>query len=221
MELETLPQGLGMLISLRELYITTKQSVMPLTEFANLKHLQVLVFHNCENMKFLFSDTLQLNSLETLSVISCRHLQSLPLFIFPKLKELIIIHCEMINLSLYNERPIQRLMIKHLYIGKFFGLQTFPSWIEGVVDTLEILQINEVISLETLPECLTTMTRLKRLHIVECPRLLSLPSDMLRLTALEYLVIDGCRELYKKYQPQSGEYFPMIAHIKNILIMYK
>jgi hypothetical protein len=112
-------------------------------------------------------------------------------------------------------------MIKHLYIGKLFGLETFPSWIEGVVDTLEILQINEVTSLKTLPECLTKMTRLKRLHIVECPLLLSLPSDMHRLTALEYLVIDGCRELYERYQPQEGEYLPMIAHIQNILIIFE
>ncbi|MCH93677.1 disease resistance protein [Trifolium medium] len=124
----------------------------------------------------------------------------------------------MINLSLYNESPIRRLMMKHLYIGELRGLLTFPGWIEGVVDTLETLQIYELPNLKTLPECLTRMTRLKRLQIVECPQLLSLPSRMHRLTSLEDLVIYGCPELCRKCQPQSGEYWHMIAHIKNTSI---
>lgn len=193
-ELETLPRGLGMLISLRELYITTKQSVMSLTEFENLNHLQVLSFCDCENMKFLFSEAQQLNSLEKLTILSCGSLESLPLFIFPKLQDLIISDCQTINLSLYNERPNRRLMMKHLSIRKLIGLQRFPSWIEGAVDTLETLLIYEFPNLTTLPECLTTMTRLKRLLIFDCPQLSSLPSDMHRLTTLEYLVIEGCPE---------------------------
>jgi Leucine-rich repeat (LRR) protein len=64
MKLETLPQGLGRLISLRELYITTKQSVLSLSEFANLNHLQILAFRDCDNMKFLFNETQQLSSVE-------------------------------------------------------------------------------------------------------------------------------------------------------------
>ncbi|XP_045793260.1 putative disease resistance protein RGA1 [Trifolium pratense] len=215
-ELETLPQGLGLLISLRELYITTKQSVMSLTEFANLNHLQDLTFHNCDNMKFLFSEAQQLSSLEILSVSSCGSLESLPLFIFPKLQTLIISDCQMINLSLYNESPIQSLTMKQLYIGNLTGLLTFSGWIEGVVDTLETLQIYELPNLKTLPECLTRMTRLKRLQMFDCPQLLSLPSDLHRLTALENLVIYDCSKLFQKYQPQLGEYWHKIAHIKNI-----
>jgi hypothetical protein len=217
-ELETLPQGFGLLISLRELYITTKQSVMSLTEFVNLNHLQVLVFQNCDNMKFLFSEAQAqlLTSLEILSVYSCGIVESLPLFIFPKLQTLIISDCQMINLSLYNESPIQRLTMNQLYIGNLKGLLTFPGWIKGVVDTLETLQIYELPNLKTLPECLTRMTRLKRLQIFDCPQLLSLPSDLHRLTFLENLIIYDCPKLFQKYQPQLGEYWHKIAHIKNI-----
>ncbi|CAI8613929.1 unnamed protein product [Vicia faba] len=188
-ELETLPQWLGGLISLRELFITTKQSIMPLTLFANLNHLQLLVFYKCHNMKFLFSETQQLISVETLIVELCGSLESLPLFIFPKLQTLVVSKCQMVNLSLYNENPIQRFMMNHLYIARLTGLLTIPSWIKGVVDTLETLQVYELPHLKTLPECLTTMTRLKRLWISRCPQLSSFPSDFHCLTALEHLYI--------------------------------
>jgi hypothetical protein len=62
------------------------------------------------------------------------------------------------------------------------------------------------------------MTHLKRLVIRDCPQLLSLPSGIHHLTALEELYIDGCPELCRKCQPQSGEYWSMIAHIKRVII---
>ncbi|CAK8543210.1 unnamed protein product [Lathyrus sativus] len=212
--LETLPKRLGWLISIRELYITTKQSVMSLIELANLNDLQVLYFYKCDNMKFLFSETQHFTFLERLIVRSCGSLESLPLFLFPKLQYLAISDCQLVNLSLYNESPIPKLMMKHLYIGILTGLLTIPIWIEGVVETLETLYIFDLPDLTTLPECLTTMTRLKRLWISRCPQLLSLPSDFHHLTSLENLFIYGCPKLFKKYQPQFGEYWPMIAGMK-------
>ncbi|KAL5059293.1 hypothetical protein RYX36_030897 [Vicia faba] len=80
--------------------------------------------------------------------------------------------------------------------------------------TLETLQVYELPHLKTLPECLTTMTRLKRLWISRCPQLSSFPSDFHCLTALEHLYIYDCPELYLKCQPKSGEYWPMIARMK-------
>ena len=217
-ELETLPRGLGKMVSLQHLFITTKQLVLSLTEFINLKHLQVLAFNHCKNMKFLFSRAHQLISLETLSLYKCGSLESLPLYIFPNLQTLIIIDCKMLNLSLNNESPIQKLRLKHLFIRDFPGLLTLPGWIEGAAETLETLLIYELPNLKTLSQFLTTLTHLKRLHIVGCPQLISLPSDMHRLTALEDLVIEDCPELCRKFKPQSGEYWPMISHIKSVFI---
>ncbi|PNY05821.1 disease resistance protein rga2-like [Trifolium pratense] len=57
------------------------------------------------------------------------------------------------------------------------------------------------------------MACLKRLQIVECPQLLSLPSCMHRLTALEDLVIYGCPELCRKCQPQSDKH-----HFRSFLV---
>jgi hypothetical protein len=93
-----------------------------------------------------------------------------------------------------------------------------PEWIEGAAQTIETLLIYELPNLLMLPECLTTMTRLKRLDIIGCPQLLNLPRDIHHLTALKELRIAGCPELCKKCKPQFGEYWPIIGHINNIFI---
>jgi hypothetical protein len=93
MELEKLPDELGSLINLRQLYITTKQFVLSQNVFANLTNLQSLSFEYCDYLEFLF-DWVQLTSLETLIVRSCGRLESLPLYILPKLEALLVIDCE-------------------------------------------------------------------------------------------------------------------------------
>ncbi|MCI41941.1 disease resistance protein, partial [Trifolium medium] len=73
--------------------------------------------------------------------------------------------------------------MKHLYLREFPGLLTLPRWIVGAADTLETLVIANFPNLNMLPECLTTMTHLKKLRIRLCPQLLTLPNDIHRLTA--------------------------------------
>ncbi|XP_029126559.1 putative disease resistance protein RGA3 [Cajanus cajan] len=216
-ELETLPKGLGMLVSLQHLHITTKQSTLPEDEFANLNNLHTLTFEYCDNLKVLFRRA-QLTSLEILVVQSCGSLESLPLHILPKLEVLFVIKCEMLNLSCNCESPKQRLRMKYLHLEHCPRQQTFPEWIEGAADTLQTLLILNCDSLKMLPECLTRMSHLKMLHIVNCPQLSYLPSDMHSLTALEDLSIDGCPELCRKCEPQSGEYWSFISHIKRLSI---
>ncbi|KAJ1415632.1 Winged helix-like DNA-binding domain superfamily [Sesbania bispinosa] len=116
-----------------------------------------------------------------------------------------VINCKRLNLSLKEESPIQRLRLEILELEVFPELQILPQWIEGAAGTLQCLIIDNFRNLKMLPECLTTMTHLKRLDIVNCPQLLSLPSDMHHLTAhLEELRIIDCPELSRKCQPQSG-----------------
>jgi Leucine-rich repeat (LRR) protein len=212
--LENLPKGLGKLISLRRLIVTTKQSVLPHDEFASLIHLQTLSFHYCDNIKFLFRE--KLPSIEELYFESCRSLESLPLYLFPKLQTLFIRSCGNLNLSLNNENPTETLSMKHLYLLGFPRVSTLPGWIADAKNTLETLVISYFPNLKSLPECLTTMTCLKRLSIIDCRQLLSFPIDMHLLTALEYLYIRNCPELSQKCQPPSGEYWPMISRIKII-----
>ncbi|XP_027353003.1 putative disease resistance protein RGA3 [Abrus precatorius] len=218
MQLETLPRGLGNLISLQHLYITTKQSVLSENVFASLSNLEYLGFEYCDNLKLLFRGVAELSSLQALIVQSCGSLESLPLYILPKLEVLLVIRCEMLKLPLNYETPIQKLRMKFLHLEHFPRQMALPEWIQGASDTLKTLLILDFPSLEVLPEWLTRMTNLKILHIVNCPQLTCLPSDMQHLTALEDLTIDGCPELCRKCQPQSGEYWPLIAHIKHVSI---
>jgi len=117
--LETIPRGLEKMVSLQHLFITTKQSVLSLTDFVNLNHLQVLAFNDWS-------------------------LESLPLHIFPNLESLIIVDCKKLNMLLNNESPILKLRMRHLFIQDLPGLLSLPGWIEGVGETLEILLIYEL-----------------------------------------------------------------------------
>ncbi|CAK8543200.1 unnamed protein product [Lathyrus sativus] len=215
-KLEKLPKGLGKLINLRSLTVTTKQPMLPHDEFASLNNLQTLRFYFCGNLKFLFKQPLP--SVEELYVGSCGSLECLPLYIFPKLKTLSIRDCQMLNLSLDNENSIQNLRMKHLYLFDFPKLLKLPRWIVFAVDTLETFAIVNFPNLQKLPEYLSSLTRLKRIFISFCSQLSTLPSHLHRLTALEDLRIFDCPELYRKYQPYSGEYWPMICNIKTIHI---
>ncbi|RYR51787.1 hypothetical protein Ahy_A06g026761 [Arachis hypogaea] len=69
--------------------------------------------------------------------------------------------------------------------------------------------------LEVLPEWLSNLSSLKFLCMAGCPNLVSLPSDIHRLTSLQVLRIVNCTKLYGKYEPQVGECWPMISHIKQ------
>ncbi|GAU30049.1 hypothetical protein TSUD_332180 [Trifolium subterraneum] len=222
MQFESLPKELGKLISLRQLYITTKQSVLSQNVFANLTNLQTLSFEYCDSLELLF-DGVQLTSLETLIVRSCGSLQSLPSYILPRLEALLVIDCKSLDLSppenhtLQNPTRIWKMTFLHLQ-NKIPWLWTLPEWIEGVAETLQTLILINLYELSKLPECLTRMTRLKMLHIAGCPRLDYLPSGMQHLTALDDLTINGCPDLCRQCQPHSGEYWPMISHIKGVSI---
>ncbi|KAI5404784.1 disease resistance protein RGA2 [Lathyrus oleraceus] len=218
-ELEALPKGLGKLINLRQLFITTKQFLLSHDEFKSMIHLQTLGFHYCENLKFFSIPAQQLTSLESLFVQSCGSLDSLPLYIFPKLQTLLILNCKLLNPWLNDESLITNSSsMKHLYLGDFPNALTLPHWIVGAANTLLSLVIKNLPNLTMLPEFLTTMTCLKRLHIVDCPQLSRLPTDIHRLVVLEDLSIDGCPELCRKCQPRVGEYWPVISHVKHVFI---
>jgi len=215
--LETFPRGLGNLISLRQLYITTKQSVVSLNEFASLKNLQTLSFEYCDNLEVLLGEV-QFASLEALIVRSCGSLTSLPLCSLSELEALFVIDCEILRLPENLQNSMKTWRMRFLHLENFPRLQTLPKWIEDAAETLQTLIIINVPTLEELPESLTRMTRLKMLHIADCRLLHYLPSGIQHLSALEALTIDGCPKLCQKYQPHSGECWPMISHIKRVSI---
>ncbi|XP_058738246.1 disease resistance protein RGA2-like [Vicia villosa] len=220
LKLEKLPTELGKLINLRQLYITTKQSVIPHNIFANLTNLQTLSFEYCDSLEFLFNGV-QFTSLETLIVRCCGRLKSLPFYILPKLEALLVIGCENLDLSLSEnhtlENPMERWRMTFLYLENEC-LWTLPEWIEGVVETLQTLIIINLPMLQRLPECLARMAHLKMLYIAECIVLAHFPVGIKHLTSLVALTIHNCPILGGECHPHSGQYWPVISHIKRVSI---
>ncbi|KAL1312419.1 hypothetical protein HN51_039035 [Arachis hypogaea] len=211
--LETLPKKIRKLISLQRLDITTKQSILPESDIAKLNCLEHLSVENCDNLKSLFVET-RLPTLRTLQVRGCANLKSLPLDTqhFPQLETLGIS-------SVGNEDWLHRsedtnavLRLKTIVL---FEMATLPHSLQQYASTLQGLMISRCYELEVLPEWLWNLSSLKFLYISRCPKLKSLSSDIHRLTSLQVLRIINCHELYRKYEPQVGECWPMISHIKH------
>ena len=77
-------------------------------------------------------------------------------------------------------------------------------------------KIQELESL--LKEWFKNMTSLKRLEILKCPNLTSLPEGMSHLTFLQTLEIRGCPQLKQRCEKENGEDWDKISHIPNLLI---
>ncbi|KAK3446892.1 hypothetical protein EUGRSUZ_A02517, partial [Eucalyptus grandis] len=78
MELEELPADIKNLISLRVLYITTKQQRFPERGIGCLTSLRWLLIASCENLEALFDDIQLLTSLRKMFIVHCPKLASLP-----------------------------------------------------------------------------------------------------------------------------------------------
>jgi hypothetical protein len=218
-ELQKLPNGIGNLIKLKELYITTKQSNFP-NELAKLSSLEILSFTDCDNLMFSF-EGIQFPKLKVLSFISCGNLKSLPFHIIPNLENLFIEDCNMVILSMGdNNNQIPNLKLKLLNLESLPQIVTFPQWLQGCANTLKSLRIGNCENLEELPKWLSNFISLKNLVIEDCPKLISLPEDVHHLPNLERLfIIEGCPELYRRYQPEVGQDWYKISHIKDVIII--
>ncbi|XP_027367419.1 disease resistance protein RGA2-like [Abrus precatorius] len=215
--LETLPKGIENLISLRQLHLTSKQSSFPDKEIAKLTALETLSLISCDNLTSLLGG-IQLPSLKSLIIKSCESLKSLPFHVIPNLESLFIISCHKLELSKEINDKIPSLKLKLLFLGDLPQLVTLPQWLRGSSNTLQSLGTMECVNLEELPEWFSTFVCLKTLLIESCPKLISLSDNMHHLTKLEYLEISDCPELYKRYQPNVGEDWHKISHIKRVIV---
>ncbi|RDX94293.1 putative disease resistance protein RGA1, partial [Mucuna pruriens] len=209
LELEELPKGLRKLISLRHLEITTKQSVFPNHEIANLSSLANLCIESSHHLESIFGVE-KFPALKALYVSNCRRLKSLPLDAknFPELETLAVVHCDNLDLKLskdHHEEQSPKLKLKYVQFWYLSQLVSLPQWLQETANSLQFLFISNCDNLEMLPEWLSTITTLKTLAIAYCPKFLSLPDNIHHLTALETLTIIGCPELCRKCQPRVGD----------------
>ncbi|XP_047155270.1 putative disease resistance protein RGA3 [Vigna umbellata] len=221
-KLEILPKGLRKLISLRSLDFSTKQTILPLNEIAQLGSLEYLVIDSCHNVESVFGGV-KFHALKTLVVRNCQSLKSLWLDgqNFPELETLIVADCGDLDLDLWkgdHEKERPKLKLKFIGFNSLSQLVALPKWLQEAAKSLQCLFVSNCHNIETLPDWLTTLTDLKALGLINCPNLVSMSDNIHYLTALESLKIRGCANLYKKYEPNVGEFWPKISHIKNIVI---
>jgi Leucine-rich repeat (LRR) protein len=117
-ELETLPKGLGKLINLQHLEITTKQCILPEDEIANLSSLQTLRIEFCNNLEALFG-RIKLSALKALCVTNCMNIKCLSLDIehFPELETLLVDNCEILEFSEGHEGQNSNMRLRVVTIG--------------------------------------------------------------------------------------------------------
>jgi aquaporin TIP len=103
--------------------------------------------------------------------------------------------------------------IDGLYFDSITGLRTLTDAIR-CFKSLRKLEIVWCVDIETLPEWLGNLTSLREITIEKCPKLSSLPESIRGLTELKKLRIIGCPELFEKCQ---GEDKHKIAHIPEVV----
>ncbi|KAL6328570.1 hypothetical protein AAG906_038765 [Vitis piasezkii] len=86
------------------------------------------------------------------------------------------------------------------------------------VSTLQTLTIKSSYGLATLPDWIGRLTSLSELCIKRCPDLTSLPEEMRSLRHLHTLEINNCPYLNERCQKETGEDWPKISHIPEIII---
>jgi hypothetical protein len=102
---EELPKDVRCLISLRLLFLITKQKRLPEGGVGCLGSLQILLIAGCENPEYLCEDMQGLKSLRKLCIGGCKNLISLPISMkyLTALEYLSIMVCEKLDLMTIEE----------------------------------------------------------------------------------------------------------------------
>ncbi|MBA0825434.1 hypothetical protein Goarm_022018, partial [Gossypium armourianum] len=140
-----------------------------------------------------------LTALRELYIEECNNLVSLPqgLKFLATLENLAIVNCEKLDLTM-EELELERKedgSLRKLWIGGVPKLESLPQWILlGSTKTLQHLYIGELENWRMSQE------------------------GMQHLTALKRLMIGGCPKLSKRCIEETGEDWPKIAHVVDIIV---
>uniref|UniRef100_A0A2C9V7B8 NB-ARC domain-containing protein n=1 Tax=Manihot esculenta TaxID=3983 RepID=A0A2C9V7B8_MANES len=151
---------------------------------------------------------LHFTSLSKLEIRNCPQLTSMPPF--SELDEKLLLE----NCSLEPLQQKIKMMIKAVPSSS----SSSSSMLGHHLFKLKVLWIVSIEDMEAFPEeLLQNLSSLKELHLMDCPRLASLPLEMCRLPLRE-LDIRGCAQMKERYGTRKCSDWPIISHIPNIRI---
>ncbi|XP_034898934.1 disease resistance protein RGA2 isoform X1 [Populus alba] len=200
--LEELPKDVSYMISLRFLFLVTKQKRLPEEGIGCLECLQALYIDGCENLENLCEDMQGLRSLRRLVIAGCDSLISLPRSIkcLTTLEELFIINCEELDLMTIEEEIEEKIQPLSLSL-RIVMFEYLPAtialpeqFLQGSAESLQTFIIRDCPNIEEIPDCIGNLKKLQNLEISDCPR------------------------LSKKCRSGTGEDWPKIKHIPKIKV---
>jgi len=199
---EELPTDVRCLISLRLLFLITKQKWLPEGGFGCLGSLQILLIANRENLECLCKDMQGLKSLWKLCIGGCKNLISLPrsMKYLTAFEYFSIMICEKLDLMTIEEEQEEGFKPFNLQTLCFITLpatRALPKqFLQGSAGSLQTFAIGD------------------------CPNIIELPECTGNLKELQKLVIRMCPSLGERCQRETREDWPKIAHVPQIDVDY-
>ncbi|QCE05859.1 disease resistance protein RPM1 [Vigna unguiculata] len=190
-----------------------------------VKYVQDEFYDGDDDVAFMALEYLSLESLPSLIRLSSEDGENQ----FPCLFTLKVYDCP--NFSLHGLHSLKKLeMIRVPKLKVWAGLQCLTSLevlgitgcyeVEGLqyMSALKKLTLRNLPNMEFLPDCFGELPLLRKLTIVGCYKLMRLPTS-LSLSSVEVLSILDCNlELSKRCEKESGEDWPIIAHIPHLYV---
>ncbi|KAL3533785.1 hypothetical protein ACH5RR_007306 [Cinchona calisaya] len=216
-QLLKLPRDMGSLISLRHLYLTTRETSLPEKGLGCLTSLQSLSVLRCENLISLFEGTEKLANLKTLVIGDCPKFTTLSrgTKFLTALENLMIINCEEFTFSDWQDFQ-GFTSLRSLMIGGLPRLSSLPQLVRSNTNRLESMRLSTCPAIVDLPAWLDDAASLRKLEIIGCPKLSSLPNALSFLNGLMVLKIDKCPELSRRCEKDLGEDWSKISHVQEI-----
>lgn len=143
-KLQKLPKDLKQMVSLRYLWITTKQTSLPTDAVGSLKCLRVLFITDCENLESWPEDITGLKNLKTLVIRNCQQLDSLPesMKFLPALESVVITDCTRLKLEEGKGVCVTQFRLENLQLVRLPSLVDFPQWlIRNSTSSLQVIKL--------------------------------------------------------------------------------
>ncbi|KAK4426599.1 putative disease resistance protein RGA1 [Sesamum alatum] len=184
----------------------------------DLSALKTLSLYGCSNLESLPEELKNLKSLEELEVKGCDGLISFPAVILEDLSSLTSLSFENCKKLKPLSGPLRTATtLQHLTLNGLPEMEHLPESMQ-LFTALRKLRIMCCHGLCSLPHWLGTLDTLSRLEIENCKKMNSLPDGFKSLKSMRRLVICECPQLEMRCKKPNGEDWPKISHIPRIRI---